>query len=66
MTYQLVNMPRFKALIFIKVGLKLSYFLQKMKYLQALEAQLPDPRNSSSPMRILATRLMYVAIKQRI
>ena len=66
MTYQLVNMPRFKALIFIKVGLKLSYFLQTLKNFQALEAQLPGPRNSSPPLRILATRSMYVAIKQRI
>ena len=35
-----------KALFFIKIALKLSYFCKKMQNFQALGALPPDPQNS--------------------
>ena len=40
-----------KALFFIKIALKLSYFCKKMQNLRALGAPPPDPQNSP-PLRI--------------
>ena len=40
-----------KALFFIKIALKLSYFCKKMQNFQALGAEPPDPQNSP-PLRI--------------
>ena len=39
----LITMPRLKALIFAKIGLKLSYFCKKMQSLRKLGALPLDP-----------------------
>ena len=41
-----------KALFFINIPLKLSYFCKKMQNFQALGAPPPDPPNSPPPLRI--------------
>ena len=40
------------ALIFIKVGLKISYFYQKIQIFRALGALPPNPRNPPLPLQI--------------
>ena len=41
-----------KALFFIKIALKLSYFFKKMQNYRVLGAPPSDPQNSSPPSRI--------------
>ena len=42
----LIFMPRFKSIIFIKIGLKLSNFAKKIQIFLALGALPPGPRAS--------------------
>ena len=46
-----------KALVFIKIALKLSYFCKKMQNFRTLGALPPDPQDSPPPLQMLATRL---------
>ena len=46
-----------KALFFIKIALKLSYFCQKMQNFRALGAPLSDPQTQPPHCEFLATRL---------
>ena len=43
----LIFMPCFKSIIFVKIGLKLSYFCKKIQNFLALGALPPGPRASS-------------------
>ena len=61
----LISMSRFKALIFIKIGIKLSYFCKNYKTFETWGFALRLPMASDGFSIFLATRLV-VSVQYRI
>ena len=64
-----ISKPRFKALFFIKMALKFSYFRKKMQKFRALGAEPPDPHwppaaGGSSPDPKTAPHCEFLATSQ--